>query len=252
MHEKLAREKERKLLDQEKQLYEARLRSEIRAQVGTAYIPSGTVDKKTSLSYGRPMSSKDHVKSLADRFMREGAEDLWNENDGPLELAEVRDQKPSLIEPRKSVPTVKRDSWSKAESFYLRREYSSVARKSLGSRTSLTGKFRRGKVVNTDSDSDSGYSLETQGFGKLKFGNTAISDEEEEEGSGEVRKKMKSGAALGNFDKKKTRRVSTELLEKIVSEQEVEGIREELRRRTCVNKLVEKEKDQESIFTDNR
>ncbi|CAM8937179.1 unnamed protein product [Rhodiola kirilowii] len=75
LHEKKAMEKERKLLDQEKQLYQARIRSEIRANL----VPS-----PASSSDHLPMSSKDHVKSLADRFLKDGAEDLWNEDDGPL------------------------------------------------------------------------------------------------------------------------------------------------------------------------
>ncbi|VVB02011.1 unnamed protein product [Arabis nemorensis] len=32
----------------------------------------------------RPISSKEHIKSLADRFMKAGAEDMWNEDDGPV------------------------------------------------------------------------------------------------------------------------------------------------------------------------
>lgn len=79
MHEKRAREKEKRLLVQEKQLYEARIRSEIRAKL------AGEPDQvhSPSTTHG-PMTPKDHIKALADRFMKEGAEDLWNEDDGPL------------------------------------------------------------------------------------------------------------------------------------------------------------------------
>ncbi|OWM85331.1 probable DEAD-box ATP-dependent RNA helicase 48 [Punica granatum] len=80
MHEKRAKEKEKRLLAQEKQLYEARIRSEIRARLAGG--PDQVVDDPSS-THG-PMTPKDHIKALADRFMKEGAEDLWNEEDGPL------------------------------------------------------------------------------------------------------------------------------------------------------------------------
>ncbi|PIA35770.1 hypothetical protein AQUCO_03500259v1 [Aquilegia coerulea] len=90
MHEKKAKEKEMKLLDQEKQLYQARIRSQIRANVaGRSMVnevqrQEGNTDSSTDYN---PMSAKDHVKALADRFMKEGAEDLWNEDDGPVNSA---------------------------------------------------------------------------------------------------------------------------------------------------------------------
>ncbi|XP_056174100.1 probable DEAD-box ATP-dependent RNA helicase 48 isoform X2 [Syzygium oleosum] len=80
MHEKKAREKEKRLLEQEKQLYQARVRSEIRASIAGG--PDASGDRDPAATHG-PMSPKDHVKALADRFMKEGAEDLWNEDDGP-------------------------------------------------------------------------------------------------------------------------------------------------------------------------
>ncbi|CAH8321690.1 unnamed protein product [Eruca vesicaria subsp. sativa] len=85
MHEKKAREKETKLLDQEKQLYEARIRSEIRAKMlgGGGNHDSNENKAKSNQSHG-PLSPKEHIKSLADRFMKTGAEDLWNEDDGPV------------------------------------------------------------------------------------------------------------------------------------------------------------------------
>ncbi|KAI4326983.1 hypothetical protein L6164_019492 [Bauhinia variegata] len=76
MHEKRARDKERRLLEQEKQIYQARIRSHIRAQL------TGKPDPRNT-SHG-PLTPEDHIKALANRFMKEGAEDLWNRNDGPL------------------------------------------------------------------------------------------------------------------------------------------------------------------------
>ncbi|CAO2819928.1 unnamed protein product [Amaranthus hypochondriacus] len=88
LHEKKAREKEKRLLDQEKQLYQARLRSQIRASV------SDSPDQPEGLSHS-PMSPKEHVKLLAERFMKSGAEDLWNHDDGPVHSS----PKPDPIKP---------------------------------------------------------------------------------------------------------------------------------------------------------
>ncbi|GFQ01330.1 putative dead-box ATP-dependent RNA helicase 33 [Phtheirospermum japonicum] len=84
MHEKKAREKEKRLLDQEKQVYQARIRSEIRANLASAdNLMSGHEKPDQNQSNYAPVTPQDHIKALADRFMKEGAEDLWNENDGP-------------------------------------------------------------------------------------------------------------------------------------------------------------------------
>ncbi|KAL6633275.1 hypothetical protein ACP70R_025946 [Stipagrostis hirtigluma subsp. patula] len=80
MHEKLARQKQRGLLRHEKQLYLARLRSEIRA----SRLPGA--DPAAPPGEG-PTSSRAHIRALADRFRKPGAEDLWNEDDGPLHRA---------------------------------------------------------------------------------------------------------------------------------------------------------------------
>ncbi|KAK4489572.1 hypothetical protein RD792_005384 [Penstemon davidsonii] len=90
MHEKKAREKEKRLLDQEKQVYQARIRSQIRANLESDENP-----EKPDLNqpnYG-PLSPEDHIKALADRFMKEGAEDLYNEADGPLEIPATKPNK---------------------------------------------------------------------------------------------------------------------------------------------------------------
>lgn len=81
MHEKRAREKEKRLLEQEKELYQARIRSQIRAKVAGRSDPF--TEQKSVHGHG-PMSPNDHIKALADRFTKGGAEDLWNERDGPL------------------------------------------------------------------------------------------------------------------------------------------------------------------------
>ncbi|KAF9689365.1 hypothetical protein SADUNF_Sadunf01G0084800 [Salix dunnii] len=89
LHEKKAKEKEKRLLDQEKQLYQARIRSQIRFKL------SGQPDPDPDPSKFNPMSPKEHIKALADRFMKEGAEDLWNETDGPLKAPS--DERPGFV-----------------------------------------------------------------------------------------------------------------------------------------------------------
>ncbi|XP_073305707.1 probable DEAD-box ATP-dependent RNA helicase 48 [Primulina huaijiensis] len=103
LHEKNAREKEKRLLDQEKQVYQARVRSEIRAKLAPAENPSTGPQQidRSQHSYG-PLSAKDHIRALADRFMKEGAEDLWNEADGPLEIPVPVNKAGGLIDSRKS------------------------------------------------------------------------------------------------------------------------------------------------------
>lgn len=81
MHEKRAREKEKRLLEQEKELYQARIRSQIRSKL--AGRPDPFTEPESDKGHG-PMNPNDHIKALADRFVKEGAEDLWNERDGPL------------------------------------------------------------------------------------------------------------------------------------------------------------------------
>ncbi|CAA0820516.1 Putative DEAD-box ATP-dependent RNA helicase 33 [Striga hermonthica] len=98
MHEKKAREKEKRLLDQEKQVYQARIRSEIRAKLASTdnLVPRSINPDQNQPNYG-PVTPQDHVKALADRFMKEGAEDLWNENDGPSGFPENKPGKSQII-----------------------------------------------------------------------------------------------------------------------------------------------------------
>ncbi|XP_044487214.1 probable DEAD-box ATP-dependent RNA helicase 48 [Mangifera indica] len=91
MHEKKAKEKEKRLLDQEKQLYQARIRSEIRNKL---FVKSDLCSKPDQEPTNHtPMTPQQHIKALADRFMKAGAEDLWNEDDGPLKSSEEQSQR---------------------------------------------------------------------------------------------------------------------------------------------------------------
>lgn len=85
LHEKKARQKEKTLLQQDRQVYLARIRSQLRGKIfendddNTSNINVAKQDP----SHG-PMTPKDQIAALSDRFMKMGAEDLWNEDDGPL------------------------------------------------------------------------------------------------------------------------------------------------------------------------
>lgn len=99
LHEKKARDKERRLLEHEKQLYQARIRSQIRAKLAPASEQAGAAVGQQPTDSNQPshapMSPQEQIKALADRFMKEGAEDLWNEDDGPIQ--------PPAPEPRRRV-----------------------------------------------------------------------------------------------------------------------------------------------------
>ncbi|KAK4726374.1 hypothetical protein R3W88_031291 [Solanum pinnatisectum] len=90
LHEKKARDKENRLLDQEKQLYQARIRSQIRAKL-TSSCEQSNLSNEQQPNYS-PVSPQDHIRGLADRFMKEGAEDLWNEDDGPVNTPQINQQ----------------------------------------------------------------------------------------------------------------------------------------------------------------
>ncbi|KAE8779854.1 DEAD-box ATP-dependent RNA helicase 48-like [Hordeum vulgare] len=107
MHEKLARGKERGLLRHEKQLYLARLRSEIRA----SHLPGAPA---SPADHAGPTSSRAHIRALADRFLRPGAEDLWNDDDGPLRRARLPPQQQN---PARTLPSGARMvDWKRVES----------------------------------------------------------------------------------------------------------------------------------------
>ncbi|XP_055809471.1 probable DEAD-box ATP-dependent RNA helicase 48 isoform X3 [Solanum dulcamara] len=97
LHEKKARDKENRLLDQEKQLYQARIRSQIRAKL-TSSGEQSNISNEQQPNYG-PVSPQDHIRALADRFMKEGAEDLWNEDDGPINTPQINQQSRGISEP---------------------------------------------------------------------------------------------------------------------------------------------------------
>lgn len=123
MQKKIAREKANRLLRTEKQVYLSRLRSGTRPDLSQP-------------------ESKDHIKALADRFTKPGAEDLWNQDDGP-----VRDPPKKLLENPPRIPQLS------AGSFVLKRGYS-VGRKWRGNPSS---EEESGMESEPESDSVRGF-----------------------------------------------------------------------------------------------
>lgn len=120
MQDKLGREKASRLLRSEKQLYLSRLRSGIRSD------PSQRMSS----------SSRDRIKILAHRFTKPGAEDLWNQDDGP-----VSDPPEKLLKNPTKIPQLS------AGSFVQKRGYS-AGRKWRSNPSS-------GEESESESDSDS-------------------------------------------------------------------------------------------------
>ncbi|KAL2342778.1 hypothetical protein Fmac_004063 [Flemingia macrophylla] len=160
MHEKLARDKQKRLIQQEKQLYEARIRSHIRS----ALCPD---HRSAAAATHSPLSPTDHVKALADRFLKHGAEDLWNDRDGPL--APSPTQTPNLhFRPKHS------------------RGYRSVPE--VGNNRAGGQKFRFWRKGSDDSSTES----ESESEGEVEV---------------ELNPKVGGSASLGEYDVKRERRV---------------------------------------------
>ncbi|XP_048501107.1 DEAD-box ATP-dependent RNA helicase 48 isoform X2 [Beta vulgaris subsp. vulgaris] len=235
LHEKKARDKEKRLLDQEKQLYQARLRSQIRADV------SGLPAQLQGPSHS-PMSPKAQIKALADRFIKPGAEDLWNDDDGPV-------HSPPRPGPNKPIGGTVGDSFSfcgnmqQKRGFCMQRNNDGFA--NLLSLMSFGGNFEQKR----------GYPGNVRGKVKKKFYNRRVgsssSDDDEENygrvsenarwprfrleggGNGSVEKGEKGGfksvrrfmgnATLGKYDVKVTKRRIVKELEEYADHEDEEG-----------------------------
>lgn len=99
LHEKKARDKEKRLLEHEKQLYQARVRAQIRANLCASENPGSGSGSGSAETLYKPMSPQEHIKTLADRFMKEGAEDLWNDDDGPIKVQPPMPKRRTIDEP---------------------------------------------------------------------------------------------------------------------------------------------------------
>ncbi|KAK7251281.1 hypothetical protein RIF29_34336 [Crotalaria pallida] len=286
MHEKRARDKERRLLDQEKQLYEARIRSHIRSNLAPPHHNSSAAAAAAAPTHG-PMSPHDHVKALADRFMKEGAEDLWNNDDGPVSspphFDEVRPSRQvgsigSPVDLRKLIRDCSnRNSMSLGDSGcnYAQTRGFSVGRDASGQKLMQGGLNRSSmNLVNLGG----GY-VQSRGFsvardvrskrgvadGKRRFwrndsdsdsdsdSDTESEGEEFESGYGKDVKKMGSSAALGKYDVKKERRVIPKTFdEESDFKEEVELIRYELNKRKLEQSEERKGEKAENVLTQRR
>ncbi|RDX88446.1 putative DEAD-box ATP-dependent RNA helicase 33 [Mucuna pruriens] len=168
MHEKLARDKQKRLIEQEKQLYEARIRSHIRSTLSPDH-------RSAAAASHSPLSPHDQIKALADRFVKDGAQDLWNNRDGPLTPTPT----PT------SSPTPNLNFCPKHTRGY--RSVPEVRNNRVGAH-----KYRVWRKGSDDSSSES-----------------------ESEGEIELSSKMGSSASLGEYDVKRERRVVPKLSEEV-------------------------------------
>ncbi|XP_072967753.1 DEAD-box ATP-dependent RNA helicase 48-like [Typha angustifolia] len=246
MHEKLAREKERKLLHQEKQLYQARLRSEIRAKLVAGADPSQSPSSSADFS---PMSSREHIKALADRFMKDGAEDLWNDDDGPVRSRpRLRVSSPASPSPpldvRKLVEDRRGRKVASSASFNQRREFSVVSGRGIRWRDNISSE---------EEEEDAEVRKDLR-FLRLGAQNEEESEESDLVGKRSPRKKMMSSAALRNYDAKKERRALKHVEEEISDfSNQIRQLRDELRNREpVVGEKWQREVKEGSILTQKR
>ncbi|CAH1424737.1 unnamed protein product [Lactuca virosa] len=269
LHEKQAREKEKRLLDQEKQLYQARVRSEIRSKIATP--DSSKHEQNTNPSNYKPLSPKEHIKALADRFMKEGAEDLWNEADGPIhspspqEIARIESTH-NPINLRRVVSDQSRVASNKVSEVssgfsnnqLKPRHYSSFL--NLGSQYGLlkarhysvrTSRFTYRKNDSSsseddDKDEDEAFLMTKRKGVDLRGSRLSLIGSSDAEGSGDDDegkgngKKMKmSSAALGKYDIKKTKRIPLKFLEEEDDlSLHVQAIRNEFNKRRMAEKDI--------------
>ncbi|GMP96221.1 hypothetical protein CsSME_00044958 [Camellia sinensis var. sinensis] len=247
LHQKKAKDKEKKLLDQEKQLYQARVRSQIRANL--AGNPDNDSQSDPNFS---PMTADDHLKALADRFMKAGAEDLWNEADGPIKSRSTQlpptPNNRSIRRPidlRKLVSESDRAPNSiNLNDSMKNRHYSVQTRR--GSRFN----FRRNESSSSEDDSD--LDLDSEEGLVRRFGSGGDEEDEEIKGGGNVKKLMSSSAALGKYDVKKTRRVPLKFLEDEENlSDHIEAIRNEFNNRNSIENATDKS-DENSILSQKR
>ncbi|KAL6174659.1 hypothetical protein ACLB2K_051305 [Fragaria x ananassa] len=239
MHEKRAKDKERRLLDQEKQLYEARLRSQIRAELVAKPDPA------QNTNHHRPMDPDRHVKSLADRFMKHGAEDLWNENDGPVHAPHAPPQQQPVrarsipVDLRRLIPKSRNLAGNERSlsSYVSCRSYSVQSR----------GRFRR----NDDSSDDSDFDSDNEAMQPLWEGRNGS------EGANSERslRRFGSSASLGKYDRKVIkRRVPLNAVEEVCDDfaQQVESIRYELSRKKEAENEREESVEEGSVLSEKR
>lgn len=243
MHEKLAREKERRLLQQEKQIYQARLRTEIRAKIAGK---SASDDFSGASSGTGGMSSKDHVRALADRFMKDGAEDLWNEDDGPI--------KSRAYDPPSNLRKIVTGKRASIGSFEHRRNYSKWSRNSSSDEDEDDSLVRLEGGLLKKFQGRSNGSVEGLRFLRFNLDKEDSEKDMERGDRGRDRKKMMSGAALRNYDvKMDKRRPPRSDIEESDLSRDIREFHQELRRRDSAKSDINRQELEEgSILTQKR
>lgn len=280
LHEKKAREKERKLLDHERQLYQARLRSHIRAKMlgGADGRPPPQAEQ-----FGAAMTPQEHVKALADRFTKPGAEDLWNEDDGPLTEPEHRRPAPAITEGERQQRRLLSDIDLQGLVPGRRRlgaNICSIGSTELGGRKSYHSRSQSGESANLGilfSSVENGllllkghrcYAVEAgrvaRSKNRFRMSQNSSSDEEEEDESGmedmeenesegglvvsekrRAAKEMMSSTALLKHDRKKERRFTRQFYDEEDLSAQVCRIREEFKMRNSFTEEDKEEEDEE-------
>lgn len=230
------------------------------------------------------MSPRDHIKALADRFMKPGAEDLWNDDDGPVHSTTRKPDPMKPVDPPIDLRKLVRDGTADGSSGF---SGTLDKKRAFSSYTGFIGmSYVDGDVGSlsnfrgfcTNLQQQRGYSVSTRGRFKTRFqkrGHDSSSsdddDDIDEDGSyGRVRENARwprfrlegdksvrgfvGNAALGNYDVKITKRRTLKDLDEY-GEQEygnegnmaerIEQIRQEVNERKLA--AAEKEKSQEEI-----
>ncbi|KAG9148830.1 hypothetical protein Leryth_026185 [Lithospermum erythrorhizon] len=234
MHQKKASQKEQRLLDQEKQIYQARIRSQMRADSSSSSSSSSTHP---------PLSPQDQIKALADRFIKDGAVDLWNQDDGPEAHSPSPSNNNILCRP---TPITSLTSLSKSRCFS----------------TSVSGSWMHfqcahrcfASIINVRS-----YSRILKTPKKVHFIRNESSESEDDDSidsdsdSDFKKSRWKSSSALGKYDRKTTKRVPLKFLEDETNlASSVEDIRKEVSLRSLKGSGVNVEEGEEESFLSSK
>lgn len=275
LHEKQARQKEKRLLDQEKQIYQARVRSQIRSTIANPDSPKQ--EQNVNSPNYKPLSPKEHIKALADRFMKEGAEDLWNEADGPIsspsrqEIARIESNHNPINLRRVVSGQVSEGSSGFGYNQSKPRHYS-VSLCSDSQYNLLTARhysvrasrFRYRKNDSSSSedgtDNEEGFLMTKTKDGDLRRPRLSLvrssdgegSDDDEDHRKANGKKKMMSSAALGKYDIKTTKRIPLKFLDQEDDlSLHVQAIRNDFNKRRMAEKDSELG-DDDSILSSKR
>lgn len=226
MQAKKAKQLLKARLCRERQIYEMRKRSELKAAVSELERPWQVVERAPTLF---SVSADEQVKVLADRFQKPGGFDLWSERDGP-QLFETPDGIPSArFFPKGVVHSVRPygkiagngdgdreeedsalESEGENENGNKDRYGMTMAKNGYKSNAvSVNGKFRRGGLNNgrkkdyTDSLAREDKSDSESGYNKNSAGKWGMDKNSRSRNGGEIRKqgnRSRFRSGLGSLD----------------------------------------------------